>query len=70
MELSIGILEGSRRGFAPLTADAQVRVHRRDENVDVEINRSGQCCRLSIFIACMVLSFLSVVWLLSLVVSQ
>ena len=40
------------------------------DGILVSVGWHGQCCRLSIFIVCIVLSFLGFVWLLSIVISQ
>ena len=71
-ELSAAFLEDScsRERIVTLAANAQALERRRDEHVSVQVSRHGQCCRLSIFIVCIVLSFLGFLWLLSIVISQ
>ena len=39
-------------------------------DVKVNVNRHGQCCRLSMFIVCVILALLGLVWLVSIVISQ
>ena len=58
--MSAAFLEdsGSRHRILTCAADAQAFERRRDEHVSVQVSRHGQCCRLSIFIVCIVLSFL------------
>ena len=69
-ELSSAFLDDSRfpERIVTLTPNPQALEHGQD--VSVSVSRHGQCCRLTIFIVCVMLSFLGFVCLLTIVISQ